>query len=192
MRTHTGEKPYKCKYCDRAFAQSNDLVKHTRSHIGDNTYQCTECPAAFRLHSELRTHSKVHFLEQKVTHTVQEPLEEADEQSNTAATMVVITTNTADVEPSHQAVVLSTTIQNDDEAGIRIMTTTTAPIIGNSQILYIKEEIESITEQQIIHTTNGMQQFTVSGSMPPTATLVVPVTDAETGTILMEHIRIGQ
>ena len=29
-----GEKPYKCKFCDRAYAQSNDLVKHTRTHVG--------------------------------------------------------------------------------------------------------------------------------------------------------------
>lgn len=56
---------YKCKFCDRAFAQSNDLVKHTRSHVGENTYQCQMCPAAFRLHSELRQHGKIHFLEQK-------------------------------------------------------------------------------------------------------------------------------
>lgn len=56
---------YKCKFCDRAFAQSNDLVKHTRSHVGENTYQCNLCPKAFRLHSELRQHGKDHFLEQK-------------------------------------------------------------------------------------------------------------------------------
>lgn len=53
---------YKCKYCDRAFAQSNDLVKHLRSHIGENTYQCSQCPKAFRLYSELREHGKTHFL----------------------------------------------------------------------------------------------------------------------------------
>lgn len=62
MRTHTGEKPYKCKYCDRAFSQSNDLVKHTRSHVGDNTYKCPDCPESFRLLGELRAHSKVHFV----------------------------------------------------------------------------------------------------------------------------------
>lgn len=165
MRTHTGEKPYKCKYCDRAFAQSNDLVKHTRSHVGDNTYQCNACSAAFRLHSELRAHSKVHFLEQKVTNTVQEASQEI--QSDTA-TMVVITTD-GDVErlPSHRDV-LST------------------PIIGESRILYIKEEMESIAEQPVMHATNGMEQFTI----PSTTTLVVPVTDTETGTILIEQIQI--
>lgn len=57
--------PYKCKFCDRAFAQSNDLVKHTRSHVGDNTYQCSQCSKAFRLQGELREHIREHFLEQQ-------------------------------------------------------------------------------------------------------------------------------
>lgn len=62
MRIHTGEKPYECFYCDRAFAQSNDLKKHIRSHVGDNIYQCKDCPATFRFSRELQQHSNMHFL----------------------------------------------------------------------------------------------------------------------------------
>lgn len=63
--THTGIKPYECKFCDRAFSQNNDLVKHLRSHVGVNTYQCHECPSAFRFKNELEKHSNEHYLEQK-------------------------------------------------------------------------------------------------------------------------------
>lgn len=69
MRTHTGEKPYKCKYCERAFAQSNDLIKHLRSHIGENVYECELCPKAFRLAAELREHFSLHKNDDEETRT---------------------------------------------------------------------------------------------------------------------------
>ena len=31
FRTHTGEQPYKCKYCERSFSISSNLQRHVRN-----------------------------------------------------------------------------------------------------------------------------------------------------------------
>ena len=33
---HTGEKPYKCSYCDRRFKQLSHVQQHTRLHTGED------------------------------------------------------------------------------------------------------------------------------------------------------------
>lgn len=177
MRTHTGEKPYKCKYCNRAFSQSNDLgnndnvlrfififviiiiyffaifsVKHTRSHVGDNTYQCKQCSVAFRLHSELREHSKIHYLEQK----------------NRIINKIESTPSTTN------AIVLVSENQQDDDNKVLTSTSTSA----EPQIIYIKEEMQQ-------------QQYTEEIS-PTTTTIILPASDTETaGSILIQHIQIA-
>ena len=47
MRKHTGDKPYLCSYCERAFILKDSLKIHLRAYTGDNPYQCSLCIKAF-------------------------------------------------------------------------------------------------------------------------------------------------
>jgi len=38
MRTHSGERPYQCKYCRKAFSDSSTLTKHMRVHSGGKNF----------------------------------------------------------------------------------------------------------------------------------------------------------
>lgn len=65
MRIHTGQRPYKCTFCDRAFTQSNDLTLHIRRHTGDKPYVCGICGDRFIQGTALQAHRRMqgHFEE---------------------------------------------------------------------------------------------------------------------------------
>ena len=59
-RVHTGEKPYECVICKKAFNSSNGLTNHIRLHTGERPFKCEICEKAFIKSIDLKYHTRVH------------------------------------------------------------------------------------------------------------------------------------
>lgn len=60
VRTHSGEKPFRCQICDRRFSQSSSVTTHMRTHSGERPYRCRMCKKAFSDSSTLTKHMRIH------------------------------------------------------------------------------------------------------------------------------------
>jgi len=59
-RTHTGEKPYKCKPYGKRFNRADNLKTHERFHSREKPYMSRQCDKAFTVTGHLKSHERTH------------------------------------------------------------------------------------------------------------------------------------
>ena len=65
MRTHTGDKPYHCRFCSKRFTTIGNCKDHERRHTNDKPYACKLCTVKYYRKYQLVKHISSKHPDQK-------------------------------------------------------------------------------------------------------------------------------
>lgn len=60
QRSHTGDKPHQCDYCDKSFACESYLEQHVHTHNVEKIHVCPQCSKSFQSLPALSQHKQTH------------------------------------------------------------------------------------------------------------------------------------
>ena len=59
IRTHKGEKPYKCKICLKSFNENGNLKAHMSRHEIKKKFKCNFCDKSYKSNGHLKEHINI-------------------------------------------------------------------------------------------------------------------------------------
>jgi DNA-directed RNA polymerase subunit RPC12/RpoP len=92
-RLHSGVRPYRCNKCGQEFSRSDHLNTHLRTHTGEKPYVCPHCSYAACRKDMITRHLKVHSKNNNINNTINRQSSSFD--SAAAAATSSLSLNTA-------------------------------------------------------------------------------------------------
>ena len=78
---HNGEKPAKCKKCDKAFISAVQLKIHMRNHDDEKLFGCLHCESRFNQQAQLKAHEKHHWSQDEIMDFLEEMKQEVKHEN---------------------------------------------------------------------------------------------------------------